>query len=308
MRRVGLRPILTWRWALALLFVLLATLTCVRLGIWQLNRFEDKRARAAVIEQHYDAEPIALTDAPSSARSKLAAADDYTVVRARGHYCSRPECVLYVRNRVEGSSVGFWQLVPFETNGGSTFLAVRGWVTTGQTDSVPASRPKVPSGEVELVARLRPREPRLSDRPEVPGQLHSVNATDVLSQVPQLEDVLEGAYGEVVSENGVAPQGLSALGKPSTSLGPHLSYAFQWWIFSAFFVLGFVVAARRTLRDYEGEEESDAASATAVANDVAAAPTRGSVRRYGATRHTRHRSRGTDEDEEDSLLDEGYGS
>nr|MDK8213825.1 hypothetical protein [Enterococcus faecalis] len=79
-------------------------------------------------------------------------------------------------------------------------------------------------------------------------------------------------------------------------------------IFSAFFVLGFVVAARRTLRDYQGEVESDAASATAVVNDVAAPPARGSVRRYGATRHTRRRSRGTDEDEEDSLLDEGYGS
>lgn len=306
MRGANLRVVATWRWALALLFVLLATLTCVRLGIWQWHRFEEKNARADVIEQHYDAEPIPLADAPASARTKLAASDDYTVVKARGHYCAEPECVLYVRNRVQGSSVGFWQLVPFKAVSGQTLLVVRGWVVAGQTDSVPATRPDVPSGEVELVARLRPTEPRLTDRPQVEGQLHSLNAPDVVSQAPGLTQVLEGTYGEAVRENGTAPEGLAGLSKPETSIGPHLSYAFQWWIFSVFFLLGFVVAVRRTLRDEaeEREAEPDASSAPGAPGGQASPSAHGRSYRYGSTRGGQHRSRGTDEDEEDSLLEE----
>lgn len=306
MKRSQLRALFTWRWALALLFVVLATLTCVRLGIWQLHRFEEKNARAEVIEQHYDAEPIPLDESPDFRRTTLAANDDYTVVKARGHYCTDPGCVLYVRNRVQGSSVGFWQLVPFETTEGKTLLVVRGWVETGQTDSVPASRPDVPEGELEVVARLRPSEPQLSDRPEVKGQLHSVNAADVVAQAPSLTEVLEGAYGEVVSENGRAPEGLAAFSRPETSVGPHLSYAFQWWIFSAFFVLGLVVSARRTLRDH-AEEESPGADAThAPTAPSSQEPPRAHAQahRYGFARARRTRSRGSDEDEEDLLLEE----
>ena len=302
----NLRVLLTWRWALALIFVVLATFTCVRLGIWQLHRFEEKSARAAVIELHYDAKPIELSNAPASAASRLSASDDYTVVKARGRYCMEPTCVLYVRNRVSGSSVGFWQLVPFHTSEGQTLLVVRGWIETGQTDSVPATHPQLPDGEVDLVARLRPREPRLADRPEVKGQLHSVNATDVEAQVPELTNVLKGAYGEAVSENGAAPEGLAPLAKPETSTGPHLSYAFQWWIFSAFFALGLVVSARRTVLDHsEGERgRSDATHASAEPARHEPISAYGRSHRYGSARGGRRRSSGSDEDEEDLLLAE----
>src|SRR5699024_3730376 len=47
-------------------------------------------------------------------------------------------------------------------------------------------------------------------------------------------DLVTGAYGELVSEEPSAERP-AALPSPDTSLGPHLSYAFQWWVFALFF-------------------------------------------------------------------------
>ncbi|MGQ4497135.1 SURF1 family protein, partial [Dermabacteraceae bacterium P13101] len=65
--------------------------------------------------------------------------------------------------------------------------------------------------------------------------------------------------------------------KPDTSLGPHLSYAFQWWIFALFFPGALIYAGRRNL-----QEQSAA--------PVAPRPKPRSQRRR-------------DEDEEDAILD-----
>ncbi len=41
------------------------------------------------------------------------------------------------------------------------------------------------------------------------------------------------------------PEGLGPLELPSTDLGPHLSYAFQWWVFAAGALVGAVILLRR---------------------------------------------------------------
>ncbi|WP_341855412.1 SURF1 family cytochrome oxidase biogenesis protein [Brachybacterium sp. GPGPB12] len=55
---------------LGLVVVLLLAAVCVSLGLWQYGRFEDKRDRAAVIEENYDASAVPLAEAmPDPARS-----------------------------------------------------------------------------------------------------------------------------------------------------------------------------------------------------------------------------------------------
>ena len=51
---------------LGLVVVLLLAAVCVSLGLWQYGRFEDKRDRAAVIEENYDASAVPLAEAISA--------------------------------------------------------------------------------------------------------------------------------------------------------------------------------------------------------------------------------------------------
>lgn len=323
---------------LALAGVLLLSAVCVLLGLWQFGRYEDRADQAAVIRANYDAAPVALEDVLPEAGSPLAPTDEWTPVTLQGSYCTTGDCVLYVRNRQLSGTVGFWQLAPFTTEDGTTVLVVRGWVPSDRDASQPADPAPVPDGEVTVTVRLRPAEPVL-DREPPPGQTHSVNpgqSAGLMGLDP--EDLVTGAYGELVAEQPAAPRP-EALPSPDTSLGPHLSYAFQWWIFALFFPAALIYRTRRQLLDLAAEEQESASAAqegstgqdgitgnpegaeqgdstgqgdgseqgSADRGDERTGPTRRPTRRTAdhRPRRTVHaRRRGHDEEEEDALIDQ----
>lgn len=271
---------------IGVLVVALAMAVCIGLGLWQYGRFEDRRAEAQVIESNYDAEPVALDSVLDRPDQHLAPEDDWTPVRLQGSYCTEPGCELYVRNRTLGSQVGFWQLVPFRSDDGTVLLVVRGWVTAHAQDSAPADPPPIPEGPRTITVHLRPAEPALLGRENPPGQVHSVAPAQISTELPAgvLSDpsqaLVTGAYGSLVSEDPAA-EAPRALAAPDTSLGPHLSYAFQWWIFALFFP---AALAYRTHRLITEENDDDDSPARPVAEP-------------------RPRRRSRDEEEEDALLD-----
>ena len=50
-----------------------------------------------------------------------------------------------------------------------------------------------------------------------------------------------------------------ALGLPEPTLGPHLAYAVQWFIFTTIAVVGYALLLRRVARDEAREEAARAA-------------------------------------------------
>ena len=311
---------------LALLLVLLCAAICVGLGRWQYGRFETKRDAAAVIEQNYEAAPVPLADALPDPTTPLPDGARWRVVEMHGSYCTDPGCVLYVRNRPLNGDVGFWQLVPFTADDGTTLFVVRGYVPTQETASAPLDPPAVPSGELTLTVRLRPAEGSI-DRANPPGQVQTVTPTAIAAELPDGStgtSLVTGAYGELAAEDpaGARPQ---ALERPDTSLGPHLSYAFQWWIFALFFPGALVYRTRKQLQDAAADEKASredrspagdgpgsapATSSTDAADPApATGPTRSSREHRPVTaEHDHHRSRRArrrshDEEEEDALID-----
>ncbi|WP_193104530.1 SURF1 family protein [Brachybacterium sp. FME24] len=282
---------------LGLLGVTLAFALCVGLGFWQFGRFEDRRDSAAVIDANHDAPPVALSEVLPSPDAPLAATDDWTPVALDGRYCTDPECVLYVRNRQVSGQVGFWQLVPFRADEGTTVLVVRGWVGSQGTTSAPADPPPVPEGELAITVRLRPAEPML-DRENPPGQVHSVNPPQIAELLPEDDSVLvDGAYGDLAEEDPASPRP-AALPEPDTSLGPHLSYAFQWWVFALFFPVAWIYRTRRTLQDLDTDDDPyhdpDDEERRSASHDTTA---------HRPRRATHSRRRSQDEEEEDALID-----
>lgn len=316
--------LLTREWALAAGLVVLAMIACALLGWWQFTRYEGRSERKALIETNYSAPAVPLTDVLATPSTDLPAQDGYRTVRLTGEYCTDPGCVLYVRNRPLNGTVGFFQLVPFRTDEG-TVLVVRGWVQTQEAASVPDDPPAPPSGPETIVVRMHPDEPMLADRRNPPGQIQSIAPEVVAGLVPGLDRLHTGAYGELVSESSPSTGQLLPLEKPDTGLGPHLSYAFQWWAFGVFFPVAWVVRARRAVLDARALDADDAAAGppdptaqdsldTAAgqgsdakpAGAASPAPSRRSAitRRRPPTSATgTRRRRGRDENEEDELLD-----
>src|SRR5699024_567376 len=73
-------------------------------------------------------------------------------------------------------------------------------------------------------------------------------------------EVVTGAFGELAAEEPAVDRP-AALPSPDTSLGPHLSYAFQWWVFALFFPGALVYRTRRQLQDLAAEEREARADA-----------------------------------------------
>ena len=287
---------------LGLVAVLLLAAVCVMLGLWQFGRYEDRAAQAEVVRSNYDAAPVPLDEVMPENAAPLAPSDEWTPVTLHGSYCADDECVLYVRNRQLSGRVGFWQLAPFRTEDGTTILVVRGWVPSGGEDSQPADPAPVPEGDRTVTVRLRPAEPVL-DREPPPGQTHSVNPGQSAGLMGLEDpDLVTGAYGELVSEEPSAERP-AALPSPDTSLGPHLSYAFQWWVFALFFPGALIYRTRRQFQDLAAEEHEAADEAPSPPTAAAPEPPRRTPD-HRPRRAVRSRRRGKDEEEEDALIDE----
>lgn len=251
----------------------LVAAVCVVAGFWQWERHVDRSETVSLVEANYDAEPRPLTElVPGDALPREARWHPVTVV---GRYL--PDATVLLRNRPVAGTAAFHVLDLFEiTEGehaGQGLVVHRGWVPAGDDLAAPEP-PGPPPGEITVVARLREPESR-SARDAPPGQVQTVEPDQVRDAAGAELPVLQ-AYGIVVTEDGARPSGTVPLDRPSPDLGPHLSYAFQWWLFAVGALVGAVVLLRR-----DRAEESD----------VGVPPARG-------------RSRGpTAEDEEDALVD-----
>src|SRR2546421_1170176 len=105
----------------ALLGVVTATI-CVRLGIWQLHRLAQRRARNAVVAARLAAPPLALADIPAGD----SAATHYRRVHLDGRWDFDHELVVTARSR-EGAP-GVHLVTPLVVRGAPMAILVdRGW-------------------------------------------------------------------------------------------------------------------------------------------------------------------------------------
>ncbi|MFB8147018.1 SURF1 family protein [Microbacterium sp. NPDC056003] len=272
------------RWAIYISLAVVFAIACAFLSNWQFTRNEERSAQLALVEANYDATPVPL-DELIPAGGALDPGDQWHPVRLVGQYVVDDE--LLVRNRPHGGTSAFEVLVPFRLIDGRVLLIDRGWVPPGDDQPDPDAVPAAPSGEVTVIARLKPGEPLPSSGRSAPeGQVPTIHLPLVADAVSaDVGRALElSAYGVMVSED-PAPAGRpQALASPSEDPGPHLSYAIQWILFAVmgFVFIGYVIRTERRHRREDAQDEP--------ASD--AAPPRPASRR-----------RDRDAEDEDALLD-----
>jgi surfeit locus 1 family protein len=227
------------RRALSLLvFATIAAAICVRLGVWQLSRLGERRARNAAVGARLRAAPV-----PLDALTGDSGAIHYRRVRVAGRPDYAHEVVLAGRSR-EGSP-GVNLLTPVRVAGRDTAVLVnRGWVYSPNAADVELARWRDADsidvvGYVELPSR-RTGAARLAATEAAYRWLDPVElARQVGYPVTPYYVVVLAAAGETPS-----PDRPARLGPPELDEGPHQSYAVQWFSFAAVALVGAVAFAR----------------------------------------------------------------
>jgi cytochrome oxidase assembly protein ShyY1 len=272
------RFVLSIRWARYLGLAIVFAIACGLLSWWQLARREEKVVENARVAANYDAAPIPLDEALPRLDS-YEAEDEWLPVQVTGVY----EEQLLVRNRPLGGKAGFELLAPLRTADGSVFVVDRGWLPVGSDVTAPETIPAAPSGEVTVVARLKPGEPSLPGGTSEAGVLASIQLEEVARILD--EPVYTEAYGLVASEDPAVAEMPVASIRPEPDEGPHLSYAFQWVIFAIIGFAGLGFAIRQEYRYLNAEDPEE--------------------RERAAKRERKRAAKRTDSDVEDELIDSG---
>lgn len=273
------------------LAVIFAT-ACVFLGRWQMDRRAETLAEINRVVSNYSATPVPFPQVKDQF-THLDPEREWTQVEMRGTY--DPDGQRVVRNRPLNGQPGYDVVVPFRLTTGEAVVIDRGWLPIGNnTPGRPDVVPSPPAGEVTIVARLKPSEPRL-DRGAVEGQLASIDLPGFAEELPY--PVATGAYGQLASETPAVQPMPAPFPKPATEEGTHLSYSLQWFAFGVLMFVGFGYAARQQARNaaIDAEDEED---------DTTIAAAGSTKRRAPAPRKSKRR---TSEEEEDAILDaQGY--
>jgi len=241
---------LTPRWILAAFAIVVVSATCIRLGIWQLDRLDQRRAFNAQVQRGRSAQPVPVRTVLPAGRPSDVEATAYRRVHAGGAYQADREIVLFGRT-LDGRP-GNHLLTPLELPNGDILVVDRGWVPI-ELDTPPVDEAAPPRGTVELTGVLVPSE----DGPG-PDGTGTVGSIDV--------DAIGRALGETTLpmylqlEEQSPPQGAlpEPVGLPPLTEGPHLSYAVQWFIFASIALIGFAVLVRKTAREQRGAGRSAA--------------------------------------------------
>jgi surfeit locus 1 family protein len=210
------------------------------LGVWQLNRLQERRARNAEIAARL-AEPTAPV-APALFAGDLAALD-YRPAEARGTFDPAQEIVW--RNQPRSGAPGVHVITPLRLAGSDAAVLVdRGWLPYTQAEPSARAAYPAPAGETLIAGVLRRPVPRTADflpaDPVLSPDLPRVDAwfwldiEQIQAQVPYplLPMLLVQTSGADAYQLPLAEF------TPDLSDGPHLSYAIQWFAFAAIALFG----------------------------------------------------------------------
>jgi surfeit locus 1 family protein len=253
------RTLLSPKWILFHLLIIVSVIAMINLGFWQLRRLDERKDFNAEVRAHSKTAVQPLTEL-------LTQSDDYGQlewypVRVTGEYLADQEITIV--NRSQDGAAGRNSVVPLRTDTGDLVLINRGFVPL--TLDIPAP----PTGTVTVTGYARAPQKRSavgaidSDRP---------GTTEFQRlDIPLIERALNidvaPMYIQRLDSNPPEGQWPARVTNPSLDEGPHLSYAGQWFFFTAVAIIGWIVVIvryrKKTVAVSDGTT-SDAPSQTSV--------------------------------------------
>lgn len=226
-------------WILTTVLVLLGTALCIRLGIWQLDRLEQRRAFNAHVEAMWAADRVYFPQDLNLDLTEM----EYRSVCAAGEYDFDEQVAL--RNQYWRDQYGYHLLTPLIMENGMAVIVDRGWIPADAESRADWDEYDAPV-DVEICGIIRPGQvrPDVGGRPDptlAAGQdrldfWNNVNLARLAEQMPyQLAEVYIQLDVDESDETPPIPF------QPEIELteGPHLGYAGQWFTFAAILFFGY---------------------------------------------------------------------
>jgi surfeit locus 1 family protein len=211
----------------------------VRLGIWQLDRLHQRRARNALVEAHRIANPVSaafLTGDTASIRFRR--------VLVAGTPDFQHEFLLTLRGN--NGSPGVDIITPFIIPGSdSAILVLRGWVYS--PDGMTADLAQWRDDDSSFTGFVETFETGTAGDSIRNGGIRHMDYDAISRTMPfpirQFYVVATPDSSEPPSMGRVV-----RLSPPPMDEGPHLSYAIQWFSFAVIAIVGAGIVIRRTAR------------------------------------------------------------
>ncbi|MER8236789.1 SURF1 family protein [Streptomyces sp. NPDC101490] len=266
------RFLLSRQWVILTLIALVLIPTMIELGFWQFHRHERRVAQNALIADSVAAEPVPVERLTSPGHT-VPREDYWRPVTVTGTFDTTHEVV--VRRRTSADDrVGVHVLTPLVLRDGKVVLINRGWIPAASDQHSFPPVPPAPKGEVTLTGRLKADETTgasgIKDLKGLPDrQVMLINSRQ------QAELIGREVLGGYVEQTAPNPAGNTPEQIPEPdheSIGAHMAYAVQWWLFAAGVPVGWVILVRREKRDRQtsavsgpaGTPEPDPETAVAV--------------------------------------------
>jgi surfeit locus 1 family protein len=228
------------------IIAILMVLAMLRLGVWQLDRAEQKHDIVVQLESR-----MQQAAAPISEIFELTDAEDvrFRKVLLTGRYLQNND--FYVDNQVVNGQVGYQVFTPFRVDGSATLVMVaRGWVSVGESRQILPNVVTDPA-QLALAGRLNaaPAQPPLWD------EKYSVSDGKVWQYLPMpmVEDALNAKLFPLVVElTADASEGSGLVRQwpeiDDKQVARHQGYAFQWFSMAVAFFIACLVLLFRSFR------------------------------------------------------------
>jgi surfeit locus 1 family protein len=223
------------RLALVWLAALVAIALTARLGVWQLDRAEQKLAWQQATERQRALPALKATELP--ARAERVPGLVHRAVSLRGRWIA--ERTVFLENRQMNGQPGFYVLTPLALDGGAALMVQRGWWPRDVIDRTRVSAPAPPAGEVAVDGRIALGPARLAELgADAAGPLRqnldlAAYARETgLALLPMLVVQEEPAASVPPVADGL----MREWPRPETGIAKHHGYAAQWFGLSALVV------------------------------------------------------------------------
>lgn len=252
------RFLLSRQWVILTLIGLVLIPTMIELGFWQFHRHQQRVAQNTLIAKNLEAKPVPVTELTSPGHT-VPRADYWRQVTATGSYDTAHEVVVRRRTSAD-DQVGFHVLTPLILADGRAVLINRGWIPATADQRAFPSVPPAPKGTVTVTGRLKADETTkasgIKDLAGLPPR-----QVMLISSAHQAKALGRTVLGGYLEQTAPEPAGSSPELIPDpdhSSIGAHMAYAVQWWLFTAAVPVGWVVLVRREKRDREAAAAQDA--------------------------------------------------
>ena len=232
-------------WLFTTLLVLAGTAVCARLGIWQLDRLDQRRAFNTQVETMRAADMLDLNqELPSDIDSM-----EWRSVAVTGEYDFENQVV--IRNQYDGNQCGYHIITPLLFNGGSV-LVDRGWIPA-DGNSTPSDwrkydevGPQNVTGQIRI-GQAQPiiggvADPELSPDQTRMDAWNNLNLERIAQQIPY---PILAVYVQPNTEDAASAPPIAYQPIVELTEGSHFGYALQWFTFATILFVGYPFYLRK---------------------------------------------------------------